>query len=264
MTNIELLSGYIDLIERVRDWRNFDTRVRVMISQVKRQPNIKRRGTWKEILVFALLLLKMDMEARETTLRLLFYTFRRAPFMVPTIVGTISFQFLEWLRVPYLKESVSEQIQIMIDERKSFKLEKTMFFIPIGFNKSYEAIFPELHMRIYQGLFDKSRTNDVLVEVTCKFLSRRGLGFKQLEKHHSMELYELCDRAIATENRELQSSIEQTRIAELPVGKIEPEENHSTFWYKQLSEDVLHYVEQDLRSFHPSLQRSELKSDFVR
>ena len=41
MTRQELMTGYLSLVERLRDWRNFETRVMGMLSLIQRQPQVK-------------------------------------------------------------------------------------------------------------------------------------------------------------------------------------------------------------------------------
>jgi len=38
MTRAELLSGYRNLVQRVRDWHPFEARIKEMISGIRRQP----------------------------------------------------------------------------------------------------------------------------------------------------------------------------------------------------------------------------------
>ncbi len=181
--------------------------------------------------------------------------------MVESVMGAVSFQYLEVLSVPYLKESVDEQIRLLTEKSLNLEREQTVFFIPDGFEKPYKAIFPELFRRIYQGLADKSRIYDVLVELTYDFLTRWGLSFRQFEEYHRVFFYELCDRSIAAENRNIKLGCgEITRLGELPIEFADPTRKQASFWLKQLSDDVLHCVEQDLRSFHPKTLESELKT----
>ena len=42
LTRVELLAGYRDLVTRVRDWGNFEARVKGMISELRYQPDIRR------------------------------------------------------------------------------------------------------------------------------------------------------------------------------------------------------------------------------
>ena len=42
MTRVDLMTGYRGLVERIRDWSNFEARGKEMITQVLRRPNAKR------------------------------------------------------------------------------------------------------------------------------------------------------------------------------------------------------------------------------
>lgn len=111
MTLVELFSGYIHLVEQVRNWRNFDARARTLISQIQRRHSITVQSSVKEFFLFPLLLLAMSLQGRWVTLKLLAYAFKQVPFMLDSVMGIIAFQYLEARRVPSLKESVKDQIR---------------------------------------------------------------------------------------------------------------------------------------------------------
>lgn len=252
MTLVELLSGYLRLVERVRDWRNFEARAQVMISHVRRRPGIAARSSLKEILLFPRLLLRMNPEGRWTTLRLLVYALKRAPFMLESVMGTVAFQYLEAQRVSSLKESVGEKIRLLTESGMKLEPERTNFLIPGEFRKSYTAIFPELYRRIYRGLADKSQAQNAIVQVICDFLTRWGPTFEQFELHHRLFLEELCDRTIAAENHKSCSSINSHGNAvRMPTENGELDQQHALH-LPHLADDVLRCVEQDLRMLQPA------------
>jgi radical SAM superfamily enzyme YgiQ (UPF0313 family) len=254
MTRRELMSGYLDLMERVRDWRNFEVRVKRMISLVWRQPQVKPpRVDWKlRVSGLKFVLFGMDREARRSAIRLFLYTRWRAPFMLPRVMGMIARQYVETADLPFLREAIEAQIRL--ESREEFKLqfEPTVFFVPEAFKKPYKAIFPELHQRVYQGLIDKSRTHDALVEVIYDFLTRWGLTFEQFEEHHRAFLFELCDRTIAQENSNLQPE-EHMAAGDVAI----PD---SDYRRSRLPDEILRTVEQELRSFRRPPAEAELVS----
>jgi radical SAM superfamily enzyme YgiQ (UPF0313 family) len=254
MTRLELMSGYLSLVERVRDWRNFEARVKGMIALVQRQPKVqRRRPSWKQkwgVLKFALF--TMDKEARRAAIRLLLYTRRRAPFMLPKVVGLIARQYVEAADVPFLRETVEAQIRLESSEGFQLQRESAVFFVPEAFKKPYKDMFPDLYERVSQGLIDKSRTHDALVEVVYDFLTRWGLTFERFEAHHQAFLVEICDRTIAKENAQVGDAAGNSVEPGAIVGHIAGlDAGHTAIRLRRLADDVLRTVEQDLRSFTP-------------
>jgi radical SAM superfamily enzyme YgiQ (UPF0313 family) len=252
MTRKELMSGYLGLVERLRDWHNFEARVKGMISLVQRQPQVKPRSTsWEQSLgVFKLVLEGMDREVRECTIRLLLHTRKHAPFMMGKVIGLIARQYLEAAEVPFLRTEIEAQIRLESQEDFRLQPEPTVFFIPEAFKKSYKTIFPELYERLYQGLIDKTRTHEALVEVIYDFLTRWGLTFEQYEEHHRVFLSEICDRTIAKENGSLAAGTGGRAEQDLGV-VVSPGRSHPPVWLRRLADEVMRTVEQELRSFQP-------------
>jgi hypothetical protein len=254
MTRSELMAGYLGLVERLRDWRNFEARMMGMLSLIKRQPQVKpRTATWEQSMgMFKFILEGMEPEARQCAIRLLRYTRQRAPFMLAKVIGLLARQHLEAAEVPSLRELIETQIRLESAEEIRLLREPTVFFAPEAFKKPYREIFPQLHERVWQGLTDKSRTQDSLVEVIYDFLTRWGLTFEQFEEHHRVFLFEICDRTIAKENAALPSQ------PSVPVGQggvphrlAGLSQGQTSVWLRRLADEVLRLVEQDLRSFRP-------------
>jgi hypothetical protein len=245
MSLSELLAGYIELVERIRDWRNFEQRVQTLLAQVRRQPQVRFRVQPTQLLLLVVMLAKMNRQGRRTALRLLLYTLRRAPFMVERVMAAVAYQYQEALRVPHLKRFIAGQIRQLETGELSLQRERQVFAVPDEFRKFYPALFPDLYARVHQGLQDKSRAEDALVEVTYDFLARWGPSFRQFEEHHRTFLYELCDRTVAAENNTLQASSDRRPASG------QQEQHCSTnpdVRLRRLAADVLHCVEQDLRS----------------
>jgi hypothetical protein len=254
MTRRELMTGYLGLVERLRDWRNFEARVMGMISLIQRPPKVKPRSvSWEQSMgVFKFVLEGMEPEARQCAIRLLRYTRQRAPFMMTKVFGLLARQYLEAAEVPSLRELIENQIRLESTEETRLLREPTVFFVPEAFKKPYRDIFPQLHARVHHGLVDKSRTQDALVEVIYDFLTRWGLTFEQFEEHHRVFLFEICDRTISKENADVaagdgaspQQRALPDRLTGLSEGQIQVR-------LRRLGDEVLRIVEQDLRSFRP-------------
>jgi len=249
MTWAELLSGYRELVKQVRDWGNFEARVKGMVSRMARPPRVTRRRSRKQTLGFLkFALFSMDKEARRVTFRLLRHTFRRAPFMMQRVASLILYQYVEARRLPFQLQSLDEEIRL--EGTQPYQLEQTIFFVPEAFKKPYKDMFPALYERVHQGLSDKSRAQDAMVEVTYDFLTRWGPNFEQFEEQHRAFLIEICDRTIAKENGTMPAGAgEQVKPGEAPDRMAGLSGGQTLVWLRRLAEEVLHTVEQDLRSF---------------
>jgi radical SAM family protein/uncharacterized protein DUF4070 len=129
MTWADLLSGYRELVKQVRDWRNFEARVKGMVSCMDRPPRVKRRPSWKPILGFLkFALFSMDKEARRVTFRLLRHTFRQAPFMMHRVASLILYQYAEARRLPFQLQSLDEEIRL--EGTQPYQLQQTIFLSP--------------------------------------------------------------------------------------------------------------------------------------
>ncbi len=131
MTRIDLYSGYRELMQRVRDWGHFESRVRGMISQIRRPPKVRRqRLSWRTVMgFFKFVLFSMEPEGRRVTLRLLFYTRFRAPFMLERVAGLIVIQMLERAQLPLLEELIDDQIELETAHGTKLDLERTVSLV---------------------------------------------------------------------------------------------------------------------------------------
>jgi hypothetical protein len=202
--------------------------------------------------VFKFILEGMEPQVRQCAIRLLRYTRQRAPFMLAKVIGLLARQYLEAAEVPSLRELIDSQIHLESTEETRLQREPTVFFVPEAFKKPYRDLFPELHERVHQGLIDKSRTQDALVEVVYDFLTRWGLTVEQFEEHHRAFLFEISDRTIAKENGELGAGADaRPELRVLPDRRAGLSEGQTLVWLRRLADEVLRLVEQDLRSFQP-------------
>jgi hypothetical protein len=226
-----------------------------MLSLIQRQPQVKpRTASWEQSMgVFKFILEGMEPHVRQCAIRLLRYTRQQAPFMLAKVVGLLARQYVEAAEVPSLRELIDSQIHLESTEETRLHREPTVFFVPEAFKKPYRDLFPELHERVHQGLIDKSRTQDALVEVVYDFLTRWGLTFEQFEEHHRAFLFEICDRTIAKENGELESGADaRPELRVLPDRRTGLSEGQALVWLRRLADEVLRLVEQDLRGFQPT------------
>ena len=206
MTRQELMTGYLSLVERLRDWRNFETRVMGMLSLIQRQPQVKPRTCVLGTKHGGVQVRPRRHGAASATMC------HPAPALHPPTSPLHDGQGHRAVG-PAVSRSSRGTIVARVDRQPKFawrvqrrarlQREPTVFFVPEAFKKPYRDLFPQLHERVHQGLIDKSRTQDALVEVVYDFLTRWGLTFEQFEEHHRAFLFEICDRTIAKENGEL-------------------------------------------------------------
>jgi radical SAM superfamily enzyme YgiQ (UPF0313 family) len=266
VTRTELMSGYLSLVEHVRDWRNFEARVKGMIALIRRQPKVKPPSLpWKlRLRALKCVLFDMDKEARRSAIRLFLYTRRQVPFMMPKVMAQIARQYTEAAELPFLREEIEARIRLESSEEFKLEFEPTVFFVPEAFKKPYKDIFPALYERVSQGLIDKSRTQAALVEIIYDFLTRWGATFEQFEEHHRAFLFEICDRTIAKENSTMPAGAgEQLELGEVPDRLAGLSGGQTLVWLRRLADEVLRTVEQDLRSFQGPPPASESEAAVV-
>lgn len=262
MTRQQLMHGYRNLLERVRDWRNFEARVKIMISQVRRKPNVRRRRfSWKWIRSFPqiVLFLITNKEARRASRHLLTYTLVRAPFMMGRVMGLIGRQWMDRKNLPSILKTIDEQIRK--ENTKELHREQRLFFIPESFKKPYKGMFEEMYNRVYERLHDKSRTPNALVEVLHDFLTRWGPSFQRFEGYHREFLSEISDRTIAKENKYYESAVDiEMKAGEITSGFTGLTSRQAPQNLDRLANEVLRNVEQEMRTFRPNIPHSEFNS----
>jgi hypothetical protein len=177
------------------------------------------------------------------------------------VFGLLARQYLEAAEVPWLRELIETQVRLEGTGEIKLQQEPTVFFVPEAFKKPYRDLFPQLHERVHQGLIDKSRTQDALVEVIYDFLTRWGLTFEQFEEHHRVFLFEICDRTIGKENGELAAGAGAApELRVLPDRFAGLSEGQTMVRLRRLADEVLRLVEQDLRGFKPDPGVSPLET----
>ena len=258
MTRVELLSGYATLVARLREWDNFEARVKEMLSQVQRKPLVRARrqsfGLTIRFLTFVFL--SLDRRARRTIFHLVVHTRRQAPWLLKTVLRLICQQYLEAVRLPDVLEAIERQIRCETAEGFQLQREQVNLLVPDGFKEPYKAIFPEMYERMWRCLADKTRIPDALIEVIYEFLIRWGVSFLELEDHHRTFLYELCERTIVRENgscRQSAGAAGRREAAESTDVATRFSQRLDNVRLDQLADGVLHCVEQWLRASPPRL-----------
>jgi radical SAM superfamily enzyme YgiQ (UPF0313 family) len=111
MTRVELLTGYLKLIERIFEWDSFEKRIKGFVSNVRRQPNVRE----KDLSLVALLragMPKLDARAAHSIENVLSFAEQHAPFMLQTVAILAVRQYQEVLSLPHTRESLLAQIAL--------------------------------------------------------------------------------------------------------------------------------------------------------
>jgi radical SAM superfamily enzyme YgiQ (UPF0313 family) len=111
MSRVELLTGYMKLVERIFDWENFEARIKGFISNIKRRPNVRV----SDLALPALLrsgLHRMDERARNSIGSVLSYTEEHAPFMLLQVAILAVRQYQEVVRLPHMRECLTASIEM--------------------------------------------------------------------------------------------------------------------------------------------------------
>jgi hypothetical protein len=243
MTRVELFEGYLGLVERLSEWANFEARVKGFVSGVKQRPQIpqkKRPIEWKFLFGFLkYLLFSVDRETRRATLRIIRHTRRHAPFLQRRVFGVIGMQYSRRAMLQSVREALCRRIELEESEGFNLEIDKADIFIPDNFQKPYREILPHIHERVYQGLGDKTRTDEALVEIFGSFIIRWGQSLDAFSDHHKSFLTELADRTIAKLNSVTKGASSTTT----PRADHAPDVNKTG-----LAGEILKAVEQELRS----------------
>jgi radical SAM superfamily enzyme YgiQ (UPF0313 family) len=242
MTRVELFEGYLSLVKRLSEWRNFEARIKNFVSGVSQRPNVpqkKRPIQWKFLLGFLkYLLFSVDKETRRATFRIIRHTRRHAPFMLRRIIGLLGMQYSRLAMLQSVHTALHRRIEM--EKSADFNLEKdqTDICIPENFKTHYRKILPQIHKRVYLSLADKTRTEEALVEIFADFIIRCGQTLDSFSDQHRDLLRDLTDHAVASLNgstNDISSAL--TKSTNQVPGIKET----------RLAEDILKAMEQELR-----------------
>ncbi len=111
MTRVEMLSGYLGMVERIYDWDNFEARIKGFVSNVKRQPKVRLSN-----MAFAdrvkSMLPKLDERASASIQSVFEHTEKTAPFMMLSVAILAMRQYQEVVRLPHMRQSLLTQIEM--------------------------------------------------------------------------------------------------------------------------------------------------------
>lgn len=111
MTRVQMLSGYLGMIEKIYDWDNFEARIKGFVSNVKRQPKM-RLDDLSFVTRVRSALPRLDEKARNAIESVLEHTEKTAPFMMLSVAILAMRHLQEVVRLPIMRESLLKQIEM--------------------------------------------------------------------------------------------------------------------------------------------------------
>jgi radical SAM superfamily enzyme YgiQ (UPF0313 family) len=202
MARTELYFAYLKLIEKVYDWQNFSSRMKVFISNIKRRPKVPRQASqWKRLLPFSYFIFSsLDYRAKKAVLGIVWHTLMRAPYMLPRVVGVVVRQYGYAVR-PKLRAAIQEQIELERSGELNLEVEKPYDLVPDFFREHYEAMFPKVLQEVLENLTDETRREETLIQIFAEFLSHERQGFGFFSDEESEELMGVTRRIIVENNK---------------------------------------------------------------
>jgi hypothetical protein len=241
MTRTELQTGLWNLKERLYNWDAFASRAKRFVSNVKRRPRISnQRRDWKLLIHFTGFLFSslIDWKTRRAILDILWHTRKKAPFMLPPVARMILRQF-SYAKALEMLENTRKKIDPQQSETVELETEQSETLFPESFRVPYEEIFPKVNQEVYDGLEDKVRGGETLIEIFTKFLRHWKTSNGSFSAEERSYLMELTRRTVAekngtSENRVSGFYFSTTNIIDSDLKKT------------PLPDDILRAVEQEL------------------
>jgi len=201
MTRTELHLGYLDLIERMYDWDNFSVRMKGFIGGVTRRPKVRMSAReWKRLIPFIYFVFAyLKPRERRQVLGILWYTMRRAPFMLPRLVGSISRQY-GYANRPKLREAIQNLVRQEEAEGLKIEIDSEYLVVSDRFKQACEKMLAEMSTQVYDRLADKNRVEESLIEIFVKFHAENGGELDPLSGADRQRLIDLSDRTITRRN----------------------------------------------------------------
>lgn len=238
MNRKELLTGYLELIEKVYDWQNFSVRLKGFVSNVKRRPNVAgqfRHG--KRLLQFLFFVFtRVAPKARLIILGIIWHTIKTAPYLLPRITGTIIRQH-GYANRPKLREAIQLLIQQEESGTAQIEIDRDESVLPESFLSAYDELFPRIYQEVANGLVCKSDIGTTLITIFVDFLQRWGSTMESFTQKHVEELDALVHKAIILKNSASSSAIQAQSCQE---------EGESDMTLGPIDDRILKAVEQEM------------------
>ncbi len=243
MTPAELDEGTWNLKARVYNWESFALRARGFVSNVKRRPNVPKRGReWKLLFHFIGFLFSslVDWRTRRIILGILWHTYRHAPFLLPGVARMIIRHngYASTLVLRDEKKKAPEQPGVAVKVNNNIKQNEAV--VPEGFKQFYEEIFSEIKENVCQGLENKALSGDTLIEIFTEFLRKRILANGSLTTEDRNNLMAFTKRTVAKKNSLAESNSSGFILNSFDISRFSLKRD-------RLSDEIFRAVEQELQ-----------------
>lgn len=202
MTRVELLEGYLRLIQEVRSWPSFSRRMKAFISGITRKNNVappsprvraqrmEKIGKARESLGW------LPEDARNSISELIMFTLQQAPHMIEH-VGVLTMQHaMDHALLPYHAEIIQRQIEKTKSGKLRLAPDPSAGMIPEDFQAALRGVILTIYDRFAAELNHQPDLPEAIVAVVKDFLIRWGPSFQQFEDYHMVYVHELCDRHV--------------------------------------------------------------------
>jgi hypothetical protein len=202
MTREELKAGIWDLKERIYNWEAFSARAKGFVANIKRWPKVPgRRFEWKLLCQFVAFMFSslIDWKTRRIILDIMWFTFKRNSSMLPPLARMIIRHFSYTSTIELRKSTRTTEVPEQ-KETADLEIEQSDTLVPEGFREPYKEIFPEVKKEVYEGLADKARSGEALIEIFTKFLRSWESASEPYSAEHRNHIMDLTSSTVAEKN----------------------------------------------------------------
>ncbi len=200
LTRADLMRGMCDLQQRVHSWENFAERVKKMVLLVKRRPNVQDDPMPLSELLALGSRLEVDPEGCRVIEDIFLHVAKVAPFMWRKVRSYIGSLAIYGRSLPGVLKALEEQIAMEESGEVQIELEERDLDIPQVFRDKFKVIFPKVYRCAHLNLDDKSKLDEVLMDIFVDFVVHWGKNLEEFDDYHLELLYELTNRACARAN----------------------------------------------------------------
>ncbi len=246
MSRVELMEGYLGLLERVYSWESFTARICGFVSLIERRPALRFPDFTPEDVEKLIGTLGLGPEGREAVGKIFSHTCKSAPYMAARVKELVVQHVKYGASVAALLPQLRRQIEFERLGKFVFEKDSSPVPVPEAFRDEYESIFKDSCKRVSGGLKDSGKLPEALVEVFVDFLVSSGKGLLKVEAHHRLYLKEICDRTSERYNAEQEDA---DRLVEENRGLAGPSDDQKQvggYEDRRLADSVLRTVEQEL------------------
>lgn len=201
MTRSELMRGTCKLQRKIFEWESFGERIRNMVSLVTREPKVYEDPMPVEELMTLGERLGVEPEGCEEIRKIFKHVAETAPFMwkkVRSFTGSLA---LYRRTLEPMLEAIEKQADMEENGEIKIEMDSVLIDVPALFRENYKKnIFPKAYHRAYLNLEDKSKLDQVLMEVFMDFLINSAGSLEDFTEYHIEKILQIVDRTCAKAN----------------------------------------------------------------